>query len=132
VVAANPSYLEQTLAVLMTNAAETIGKASGWIVFRVKSVDPKNICDAHIFPAEWAPSQDRYGCLEINDSGTGIDERQIANIFDPFYSDKFVGRGLGLPLALSIVKKLNGAIIVTSQRERGCFPSRISITSRLE
>ena len=119
VVAANPSYLEQTLAVLMTNAAETIGTASGRIVFRVKSVDPKNICDAHIFPAEWAPLQARYGCLEINDSGAGIDERQIANIFDPFYSDKFVGRGLGLPLALSIVKKLHGAILVTSQRERG-------------
>jgi len=119
VVAANPSYLEQTLAVLMTNAAETIGTASGRIVFRVMSVDSKSICDAHIFPAEWSPSQDRYGCLEINDSGAGIDERQIANIFDPFYSDKFVGRGLGLPLALSIVKKLHGAIIVTSQRERG-------------
>lgn len=119
VVAANPVHLEQTLAALMTNAAETIGKESGQIVFRVKSIDRKNISKSHIFPAEWAPSQDRYCCLEITDTGTGIDERQMSRIFDPFYSDKFVGRGLGLPLALSIVKKFHGAITVTSQPKRG-------------
>ena len=119
VVAANPVHLEQTLAALMTNAAETIGKESGRIVFRVKSVDRMNIRNAHIFPAEWTPSQDRYCCLEITDTGDGIDERQMSKIFDPFYSDKFVGRGLGLPLALSIVKKFSGAITVTSQPKRG-------------
>ena len=119
VVAANPVHLEQTLTALMTNAAETIGKEAGQIVFRVKSVDRKNIRNRHIFPAEWTPSQDRYCCLEITDSGTGIDERQIGKIFDPFYSDKFVGRGLGLPLALSMVKKFRGAITVTSLPKRG-------------
>ncbi len=119
VVAANPVHLEQTLTALMTNAAETIGKESGRIVFRVKTVDGKNIRNTHIFPAEWTPSQDRYCCLEITDTGDGIDERQMSKIFDPFYSDKFVGRGLGLPLALSIVKKFSGAIAVTSQLKRG-------------
>ncbi len=118
-IAANPAHLQQTLSALMTNALEILDRVSGQIVLRVRSVPREAIGTAHIFPAGWTPTQDRYGCLEISDTGTGIDERDLGNIFDPFYSDKFVGRGLGLPLALSIVKKMNGAITVTSQPNQG-------------
>lgn len=119
IVTADPAHLEQTLSALLTNALETIGETPGRIVLRVMSLGREAIGKAHIFPAGWTPTEARYGCLEITDTGTGIAEHRMVNIFDPFYSDKFMGRGLGLPLALSIVKKLNGAITVTSQPDRG-------------
>jgi PAS domain S-box-containing protein len=118
-VAANAGQLEQALMALITNAAETIGGESGRINVRVGVVAAEAIVSPHIFPAGWAPGRRRYGCLEVGDTGGGIDEKQMANIFDPFYSEKFVGRGLGLPLALSIVKKLDGAIAVTSRPRQG-------------
>ncbi len=119
VVAANHPHLVQILSSLITNAVESIGTTTGQIVLRVRSMDREAIGDANIFPAGWIPVDHRYGCLEIIDSGTGIDERQMTNIFDLFYSEKFVGRGLGLALALSIVKRLDGAITVASQPDRG-------------
>ncbi|MBV5316530.1 MAG: PAS domain S-box protein [Desulfobulbaceae bacterium] len=119
VVIANKPHLEQVLTSLLTNALETIDKAPGHIALRVTSVDRAAIRNPHIFPTGWTPTAPRYGCLEITDSGAGIDEAQMINIFDLFYSDKFLGRGLGLPLALSIVKKFNGAITVTSQVNQG-------------
>jgi signal transduction histidine kinase len=46
-------------------------------------------------------------------------EETIHLIFDPFYSDKFTGRGLGLAVALGIVKAHNGCICVNSKPEKG-------------
>jgi PAS domain S-box-containing protein len=118
-VTANADQLEQALTALITNAAETIGKECGRITVRVAVIAADAIASPHIFPAGWTPGHKRYGSLEVSDTGGGIDEKQMANIFDPFYSEKFVGRGLGLPLALSIVKKLDGAIAVTSRPRQG-------------
>lgn len=118
-VMADPRHLGQVLASLLTNAMETIDKEPGQITLRVRSLARESLRCPHTFPSGWKPSAQRYGCLEIIDNGTGIDETQMINIFDPFYSDKFLGRGLGLPLALSIVKKLHGAITVASQVNQG-------------
>jgi hypothetical protein len=41
-------------------------------------------------PAGW------YVLLEVNDSGSGITPETLHRIFDPFFTDKFAGRGLGL------------------------------------
>jgi PAS domain S-box-containing protein len=118
-VTANAGQLEQVLTALITNAVETIGSESGRIKVRVVVVAADAIASPHVFPAGWSPGHTRYGSLEVSDTGCGIDEKQMANIFDPFYSEKLVGRGLGLPLALSIVKKLDGAIAVTSRPGQG-------------
>ena len=119
VVMADPSHLTQALVSLLTNAMETIDKEPGQITLRVRSQARESLRPPHTFPTGWKPAARRYGCLEITDNGAGIDEAQMINIFDPFYSDKFLGRGLGLPLALSIVKKLHGAITVASQVHQG-------------
>jgi len=119
VVVANQPHLEQTLISLLTNALETIDKMPGQIALRVTNVDREAIRTPHLFPTGWTPTAASYACLEITDSGAGIDEEQMINIFDPFYSDKFLGRGLGLPLALSIVKKFHGAITVSSRIHHG-------------
>ncbi|MCD4701861.1 MAG: PAS domain S-box protein [Candidatus Aegiribacteria sp.] len=57
----------------------------------------------------------KYVKIEICDSGTGISEDHISNIFDPFYSTKKKGSGLGLTTAFSIIKKHDGNIIAKSR-----------------
>ena len=60
-----------------------------------------------------------YACLEVKDTGQGIPEKQIGNIFDPFFSTKVKGRGLGLPVVLGIMQEHNGAISVESPPAKG-------------
>nr|WP_320012636.1 PAS domain S-box protein [uncultured Desulfobulbus sp.] len=119
VVIANPQQLTRVLDALITNAVEGIGTQPGQLCLRVSSLKEPAITNRHINPAGWKPEQITYACLELSDNGGGINAEQLENIFDPFYSDKFIGRGLGLPLALSIVKKLGGAISVQSSPNQG-------------
>lgn len=118
-VEANRQQLQQVLGALVTNAVETMGDRSGTLTIRVASRAIADLPGGHLFPTGWTPDHERYGCLEVGDSGSGIDDQQMASIFDPFYSDKFIGRGLGLSIALSIVKKLGGAICVSSRPNTG-------------
>jgi CheY-like chemotaxis protein len=59
-----------------------------------------------------APGQ--YAVLEVRDNGAGMDEETMARIFDPFYSTKFTGRGLGLAAVYGIVRTSKGFIDVRS------------------
>ncbi len=57
----------------------------------------------------------------IEDTGPGIDDESVIKrkIFDPFYTTKFLGRGLGLPVALRLVEKMGGEIQVESALGKG-------------
>ncbi|MCM3630523.1 ATP-binding protein [Paenibacillus glycanilyticus] len=57
--------------------------------------------------------------LRIQDQGVGISEEQKQRIFDPFFSTKTQGTGLGLPLCVSIAERHNGRIDVESQQGVG-------------
>ncbi|MCL5965972.1 MAG: PAS domain S-box protein [Deltaproteobacteria bacterium] len=62
--------------------------------------------------------------LEVVDAGCGMDEKTIARIFEPFYSTKFVGRGMGLAAVRGIVETHDGVIRVFSEARKG---TRVSI-----
>ena len=57
----------------------------------------------------------KYVALTITDPGVGMDERIRQRIFDPYFSTKSPGRGLGLSTVLGIVKGNDGALFVKSQ-----------------
>jgi two-component system, cell cycle sensor histidine kinase and response regulator CckA len=63
-----------------------------------------------------------FVCLEVADTGCGMDREEMDKIFDPFYTTKFTGRGLGLAVAKSLVRAWGGIIHVESEAEKGsCF-----------
>ncbi|HXY53266.1 MAG TPA: ATP-binding protein [Nitrospirota bacterium] len=63
--------------------------------------------------------------IDFEDTGVGISKENLGNIFDPFYTTKEKGTGLGLAVSYSIIKKLNGSLTVESGPDKG---SRFVIT----
>ena len=117
---ANVNQLQQVLTNLITNAWEAVnGKGGGAIHLGVKTVSPGDILAAHRCPHDWQPRDHAYACLEVADEGCGIADEDINNLFDPFFSSKFTGRGLGLPVVLGIVRAHDGAVTVESEPGRG-------------
>jgi len=80
--------------------------------FRLKRPD-------HRFPVDWQSPDASFACLSITDTGKGLDEATISGIFDPFFTDKFTGRGLGLPVTLGIIKAYGGCITLESEPGKG-------------
>jgi len=63
-----------------------------------------------------------YVRLQVQDDGIGMDQEMLARIFDPFFSTKATGRGLGLAAVLGIIRGHQGGIAVTSQPGKGtCY-----------
>jgi len=112
-ISADAKQLQQLLTNIMINAWEAIGDRAGTIHMNVKTVTPADIPALHRFPVEWrARGQQPYACLEVIDSGCGIQEKDIDKLFDPFYSTKFTGRGLGLSIVLGIARSHQAAITI--------------------
>jgi len=61
----------------------------------------------------------RCTVVEISDTGTGIDPEQLSRIFDPFYTTKVNGTGLGLPMVKRTVNAHGGIVTVQSKRGKG-------------
>jgi CheY-like chemotaxis protein len=112
---ADRSQMQQILSNLVLNAAEAIGEAAGTIRVRTefRRVDRPEPAQA----GEVGPGN--YVCLRVEDTGCGMDEETRRRIFDPFYTTKFTGRGLGLAAVAGIVRGHKGAIRVASTPGQG-------------
>lgn len=116
---ADAHQIQQILNNLIINAWEAVGENVNTIHLKVKVVSRTEIPTAHRFPIDWQPLENNYACLEVIDTGCGIEDKNVHQLFDPFYSTKFTGRGLGLPVVEGIVKTHNGAVIVESKPGKG-------------
>jgi signal transduction histidine kinase/ActR/RegA family two-component response regulator len=117
-VEADPSQLEQLIMNLVINAGEAIGEKNGAVVVTTSVADIEGRANRDGFlGCELEPG--RYVVLTVQDNGCGMDNMTKAHIFDPFFSTKFTGRGLGLAAALGIVRGHRGAIKVESAVGKG-------------
>ena len=115
---ADAAQIRQVVMNLITNASEAIGDRSGTIAVRteVREVDREHLAETYL--DEDLPGGS-YTCLEVADTGCGMDEQTRANLFDPFFTTKFAGRGLGLAAVLGIVRGHGGAIQCRSEVGKG-------------
>jgi len=119
IVRANANQIHQVLSNLLTNAQDAVGDGKGTISLDIKTVTAAEIPIVNRFPLEWQPQDNANACLEVKDTGSGIAEKDIEKLFDPFFSNKFTGRGMGLAVVLGIVKAHKGAITVESKLSQG-------------
>ena len=108
----DPVEIQQVVLNLVTNAAQATGPG-GRVCVRVLATDPSDTADPELVPGH------RYAggpttTLEVSDDGSGIPEAIQEQIFDPFFSTKERGHGLGLAATLGIVHGHGGAIALHS------------------
>ncbi len=117
-IAGDALQLQQVAMNLMLNAAEAMGGQSGRMTVRtgVQKIEGGTEDVAYDIGH---PAPGYYASIEVEDTGPGIDPSVRPNIFDPFYTTKFTGRGLGLAAVAGIVRALHGAIRVQSDPGRG-------------
>jgi two-component system cell cycle sensor histidine kinase/response regulator CckA len=120
VVLGDRATLTQVLMNLLTNASDALGPSEG--VIRV-STRRTHEPDARFRRALGAPvGVGDWVLTEVRDSGAGMDAETMGRIFEPFFSTKETGQGLGLAACLGIVSTHRGAIVVESELGRGtCF-----------
>ncbi|HBF33723.1 TPA: hypothetical protein DDW35_04095, partial [Candidatus Sumerlaeota bacterium] len=112
------AQLQQVVMNLVINASEAVGERAGTITIATAVMD----CDRDYLDMvrmDTPLPEGRYVTLAISDDGCGMNHQMIDRIFDPFFSTKFTGRGLGLAAVLGIVHSHNGAIKVYSEPEKG-------------
>jgi two-component system cell cycle sensor histidine kinase/response regulator CckA len=115
---ADPAQIRQVLLNIVQNAAEAIGRRDGVITLttRVLAVDAAWLAEASS-GRELPPAA--YVCLEVTDNGPGLDRAARSRVFDPFFSTKGSGRGLGLAAALGIMRSHKGALRLVSEPGQG-------------
>jgi len=114
-VLANPTQIQQVLLNLCTNAVHAMTADGGILQVSLESVEvrDKNVGQA--------PAQGTYVLLKISDTGSGMDEKIINRIFDPYFTTKKPGEGTGLGLSIvhGIAEKLKGHIDIQSVPGQG-------------
>ena len=117
-ISADRTELQQVIDGLVANATEAIGDLVGTIIIATGVIP----CKRRYLHDAWLGnevSEGEYVYLEVRDTGSGMNHETLKRIFDPFYSTKFMGRGLGLAAILGIVRTHRGAIKVHSQIGKG-------------
>ncbi len=117
-ISADATQIRQIFLNLVTNASDAIGHRSGVIrlstgMQRVTSHDASTM----IYSPESFSGD--FVFLEVEDNGVGLTEPAQEKLFDPFFSTKPGGRGLGLAAVLGIVRAHQGAIQVSSELGAG-------------
>ena len=121
---ADATQIRQILMNLITNASDALQDAEGVITLRTGVVQPDELKDinAGVSVLSSEPpeaSQGPYVYLEVADTGAGMTPDTLQRMFDPFFSTKFAGRGLGLAAVMGIVQSHHGLIRIRTEPGEG-------------
>ncbi len=119
-VKADATQIRQIVMNLITNASDALQDAGGTITLRTGVLDPTQLNDASfgslIGEAEsTADNSEGMVYVEVHDTGAGMTPDTVGRIFDPFFSTKFSGRGLGLSAVIGIVRSHQGRIRIRTE-----------------
>lgn len=105
--------VQQIIMNLIVNAVEAIGDCKGSVDVALsrREVDAEEIWH-DVFGNRIAPGS--YACLEVKDDGCGMSEETRQRIYEPFFTTKFTGRGLGMSATMGIIKSHKGALQLSS------------------
>jgi signal transduction histidine kinase/CheY-like chemotaxis protein len=112
------TQIRQVLLNLVTNAAEALHDQGGSILIRTRlcHVSSAGLIGAFGKPD---PKPGEYVAVEVSDTGQGIAATRIARVFEPFFTSKASGRGLGLAAVLGIVRAHGGVIQLETELGEG-------------
>ena len=114
-VRADAQQMSQVLMALYENAVEAIA-GRGRVRVRTRNLEaPESPAGLRYV----AGSNKRWVCLSVTDNGCGMDEETLSMIYEPFFTTKFQGRGMGLAAAYGIVRNHGGSIAAESSLGRG-------------
>ena len=115
----DPAQIQQVMVNLLLNAIEAINDG-GEIQVRVRAFDPrKPPADVPRLPYLAIQTGEQIIEVHIRDSGVGIAEENLNQIFNPFFTTKTFGTGLGLSIVYQIVKENDGIIHYESEVDKG-------------
>jgi two-component system cell cycle sensor histidine kinase/response regulator CckA len=109
-VSANESQLQQVIMNLLLNAADAIQHTPGHITVTTRNLV---VSETRYRPPD-APPPGPYVCLQVEDNGVGMDQEMMNQIFQPFFSTKATGTGIGLTTMLGIIQSHRGGVQVFS------------------
>jgi signal transduction histidine kinase/CheY-like chemotaxis protein len=112
-VCADLDQLQQVTMNLILNAAEANEGSESEVHVRT-FLSEFSVPPSHTLTVPMSPRPGRYVVLEITDNGCGMDAGILERIFEPFFSTKFTGRGLGLAAVLGIVRGHDAVLSVDS------------------
>ena len=128
----DPTQIRQVVLNLIVNAAEAVEEHGVVTVETGEEVLDRSLLKHMTFGSDVEPG--RFVFIDVVDNGVGMSEHTLARMFDPFYSTKDHGRGLGMAAVRGIVRSHHAALRVTSAEGQGTrfrvwFPLRASIHS---
>jgi len=116
---ADLAQMQQVIMNLVINANESIDGRSGLIVLATGAMQADADYLHSVYVEEEALEPGTYVWLEVTDTGCGMSDDTKMRLFEPFYTTKFTGRGLGMSAILGIVRGHSGAIKVYSELNKG-------------
>jgi signal transduction histidine kinase len=113
-VKADPIQMQMVLSAVVSNSTEAI-EGNGRIRITVSNKE----IDSEFAKNHPELNPGNHVCLTVEDDGKGMDAETLNKIFDPFYTTKFMGRGLGMAAVYGIIRNHDGWITVDSELNKG-------------
>ncbi|SEA60093.1 PAS domain S-box-containing protein [Desulfuromusa kysingii] len=127
---ADATQIRQIVMNLVINASDAIGNNSGIIAISTGVMR----CERDYLQSTWLDEkleEGDYTYIEVADTGCGMTDDMVKRIFEPFYTTKFTGRGLGMAAVLGIVRGHKGAIKIYTELGKGSTLKVLFPTSNL-